>query len=101
MTSAQIASKFDLLSERLNLRRHIVGALSKKGNSKQATEKADFFLTSTRNEIISDLESWFRSNPAMSRGEPQDVDQTLLLELVLRINGELAKMNVVVIPMEG
>lgn len=94
MTSDEIASKFDLFCERLRVQRHIVAALNKKGNAKQATESAQFFLTSTKTEIVSDLEKWFRSNPYFSRLDSTEQDRLLLLELTIRINGELARLNV-------
>jgi len=96
MTRDQIAQKFDQLWTRLRIQSHIVQALKKKSNTKQALEKAENFNRIVREEIIQDLVGWISLNPQFS--EIEDQKTFLHDEVMHRINCELSKLDVPAIP---
>lgn len=86
-----LEKKFDSLWTSLAIQNHIVKALTKKGNSKQAVEKAEHFNTVTRKEIMSDVLQWYALKPHFKERIDEDVIRD---DLIHRINGELAVIGV-------
>lgn len=85
-----VSATFDKLWKNLRVERHIVHALSKKRNSKQASEIAQKFHKETRVEIIEEIVAWYRLKKHF---ESQEND-TLLHDVLDRVNAELAKIGV-------
>lgn len=85
----QAEKYFDTIFSNLKIQNHIVQGLSKSRNSKQALEKAEHFKTVIRQELIDDICQWYTYKKIFPDEKKDDLKQ----DVMVRINGELAKMG--------
>lgn len=91
MNPEDFESQFQYLWEKLKIENHIVQALRKKKNVKQAVEDAATFHRDVKSDVLEDLRHWYHLKKHLG----EQIDEQIVRDDILhRINGELSKISV-------
>ncbi len=89
----QAEKYFDAICKNKRIQSHIVRGLSSSRNSKQALEKAEYFVSVFRDELVENICACYAQERVFLEKKDQIQEEEIKHEVMERINGELAKMG--------